>query len=96
MIGLVAVLKIKPGMEEKAYEACRIMAEQVNKKEPGCLYYEPYKSRENPSEIYFLEKYSTMEDLEKHRQTDHYLEFRAKMKDMLVETPAVTELDLLG
>jgi len=95
MIGLVAVLTIKPGMEEKAYEICRQMAEEVNKKEQGCLLYEPYRSRENPSEIFFIEKYSDIEDLEKHRNTEHYLAFREKIKDLLEKPPVVTELDPL-
>lgn len=93
MIGLVAVLRIKPGLEEKAYDLCRLMAEEVNKKEPGCLLYEPYKSRSNPKEIFFLEKYYSMQDLEEHRKTKHFLEFREKIKEMLVEAPVANELD---
>jgi len=93
VIGLVAVLKTRPGMEQEAYDTCSQMAGEVNKKEKGCLLYEAYKTRENPSEIYILEKYSAMEDLEEHRQTTHYLEFREKIKGLLSEPPAVTILD---
>ncbi len=96
MIGLVAILTIKPGMEEEAYKNCRQMAEEVNKKEEGCLLYEAYRSRENPSEIFFIEKYSTTGDLEKHRNMEHYLAFREKMKELLEKPPVVTELDPLG
>ncbi len=93
MIGLVALLKARPGLEQEAYDTCSQMAGEVNKKEKGCLLYEAYKSRENPLEIYILEKYSAMEDLEEHRHTKHYFEFREKIKGLLSEPPAVTILD---
>ncbi len=92
MIGLVAVLKVTSGKEKEALESCRQIAGEVNKKEKGCLLYEPYTARDNPSEIYFLEKYAAMEDLEEHRQSKHYQEFKEKMKDVLAEPPTVTVL----
>ena len=41
MVGLVAVLKIKPGLEEKVNNAMLKMTEAVLEHEKDCLFYEP-------------------------------------------------------
>jgi quinol monooxygenase YgiN len=87
MIGLVAVLKVKPGMEEKAVHACRKMVEEVHKHEKGCLLYEAYMPIEGAPEIYFLEKFIDMEALEEHRNTKHYSDFREAVDDALAAPP---------
>ncbi len=95
MIGLVAKLSIKPGQEKQVADACKQMVKEVNEKETGCLFYEAFNPRGSSSEIWFLEKYTSPEALEEHRQTEHYLEFREKIKDYLADAPEVTLLDQL-
>ncbi|MBW6462642.1 MAG: putative quinol monooxygenase [Bacillota bacterium] len=92
MIALVAVLKIKPGMEGKVAQASLKMAEAVSKNEKECLLYEPYIPLEESGELYILEKYTSIEALETHRHTNHYLEFKEAVKDS-VEGP--TQVTLL-
>lgn len=92
MIALVAVLKIKPGMEEKVAQASLKMAEAVSKNEKECLLYEPYVPLEDTGELYILEKYTSMEALEKHRHTSHYLEFKEAVKDAVEGPTQVTVL----
>ncbi len=96
MIALVAVLKIKEGMEEKVAYAVLKMAEAVSRHEKDCLFYEPYMPVEGTGEVYILEKYTTAEALELHRQTTHYLEFRDTVKDALKEAPQVKVLKPVG
>jgi quinol monooxygenase YgiN len=92
MIGLVAILSIKPGKENEVAEACRVMAEKVHELEKDCLFYEPFISEENPREIYFLETYADHESLELHRETEHYKNYREAIKDAVTEPPRVTLL----
>jgi quinol monooxygenase YgiN len=92
MIALIAVLKIKPGMEEKVAYASMKMAEAVNRHEKDCLLYEAYMPADGSSEVYILEKYTSMEALEEHRRMTHYLEFRETIKDALEAPPQVTLL----
>lgn len=92
MIALIAVLKIKPGMEEKVAYASMKMAEAVNKNEKECLLYEAYMPADGSSEVYILEKYTGMEALDVHRNTAHYLEFKDTVKDALEAPPQVTIL----
>jgi len=95
MIGLVAVLKTKPGMEEKVARAAVKMAEAVRKEEKECLLYDPFVAADNPSEIYILEKYTRAEALDEHRKLPHYLAFREEIKDAVSGPPQVTMLKLL-
>jgi len=92
MIALVAVIKIKPGMEEKVVQASLKMAEAVSKNEKECLLYEPYSPLEETGEVYILEKYTSLEALENHRNTNHYLEFKEAVKDAVEGPTRVTVL----
>jgi quinol monooxygenase YgiN len=92
MIGLVAVLKIKPGTEKMVAAACLKMADAVHSQEKECLLYEPYLPADDAPEVYFLEKYTGMEALEEHRKTAHYMAFRDAIKDALAEPPTVSIL----
>ncbi len=92
MIALIAVLNIKPGMEEKVAYASMKMAEAVNKNEKECLLYEAYMPADGSSEVYILEKYTSMDALDEHRKTSHYLEFKETIKDAVEGPPQVTLL----
>jgi quinol monooxygenase YgiN len=96
MIALIAVLKIKPGMEEKVAYASMKMAEAVNKNEKDCLLYEAYMPTDGSSEVYILEKYTGMGALEEHRNMAHYHEFRDTIKDAVEAPPQVTLLKPAG
>ena len=92
MVGLVAVLKIKPGMEEKVNNAMLKMTEAVLEHEKDCLLYEPYVPADGTPEIYVIEKYASLEALEEHRKTAHFLEFRETIWDFLADPPQSTLL----
>ena len=96
MIGLVAVLRIKPGMEEKVKKAAVKMAETVRKEEEECLLYDPFIAKDNPSELYILEEYTSSEALDEHRKLPHYLEFRESIQDAVTGPPEVAMLDFIG
>lgn len=96
MIALVAILKIKPGMEKMAGEACLEMAAAVRKNEKDCLLYEPYLPADGSPKVFFLEKYTTKEALEEHRQSAHYKAFRERIKDALDGPPESFLLEAMG
>ncbi|MEW5783504.1 MAG: putative quinol monooxygenase [Bacillota bacterium] len=96
MIGLVAVLKIKAGTEEKVVKACIKMAEAVRMHEKECILYEPYMPVDETPKIVFIEKYTGMEAFEEHRRSPHYQEFRLAIEDALEGPPEVTVLKPLG
>ena len=92
LIGLVAIIRAKQGLEDEVSRICAEMAEAVNREEPECLLYEAFVPAEGGVEVYILEKYVSMEALDYHRKTDHYLAFREKIKDLVSEPPEVTVL----
>lgn len=96
MIGLVAVLKAKPGFEKEVAEAARKMANAVREKEKECLLYDPFTAEDDPGKIYILEKYTSKGALDEHRKLAHYLEFREAIKDAVEGPPEVTLLDYIG
>lgn len=93
MIALVAVLKVKPGMEEKVRQAILEMTAEVRRLEKDCLLYEPYIPVDGRAEIYVLEKYADLKALDEHRQTAHYLRLREKISDALIEKPCSVTLE---
>jgi (4S)-4-hydroxy-5-phosphonooxypentane-2,3-dione isomerase len=96
MIGLVAVIKIKPGMEEKVAYACLKMAEEVGKHEKECLLYEPFMPADGTAEVYILEKYTSEKALDEHRKTAHYQALKETLKDAVTEPIQATLLKPLG
>ncbi len=95
MIGLIARLKIKPGFEGDAKEACLKMAEKVRAEEKECHLYEPFVSADNSSEIVFLEKYTSVEALEQHRHTEHYKELGKALSKAIEGPPEIIVLKSL-
>lgn len=93
MIALVAVLRVKPGMEEKVKQAILEMTAEVHKHEKNCLLYEPYMPVDGRAEIHVLEKYIDLKALDEHRKTAHYLRLREKISDALAERPCSVTLE---
>lgn len=96
MIGLVAVIKAKPGFEKEVARAARKMADNVKEKEKECLLYDPFTAEDDPTKIYILEKYTSRGALDEHRKFAHYQEFRETIKDAVEGPPEVTLLDFIG
>jgi quinol monooxygenase YgiN len=95
MIALVAVLRVKPGMEEKVKQAILEMTAEVRKHEKNCSLYEPYMPVDGKAEIHVLEKYTDLEALAEHRKTAHYLRLREQINDTLAEPPSSVTLEPL-
>ncbi len=82
MIGIVATLKIKPGMK-KAFEAvAKELVAKVNANEPGCRLYALHHG-EQPNTYVFMERYADQAAAEAHRATDHYKALGRKMGEYM-------------
>ena len=70
MIYVVAELRLKPGMAEKASaEARKVVAGTV--KEDGCLYYDFHLSVTDPTLLVAVERWTSREALAAHMHTPH-------------------------
>lgn len=79
---IIARLTIQDGKEGEAFAALEKMAAAVQAEEPSTLAYLIHRSRENPSEIVFLEVYSDAAALQSHGQTAHMGEFRGTFAEL--------------
>lgn len=97
MIAVVATLTAKPEFAdelakrlEAAAPACRSDAE------PGCLFYQPSRSPEDPAVFKVLELYTSTEAMLAHRDTPHFGPLKEAFGSMLAKTPEVDRFPAFG
>jgi quinol monooxygenase YgiN len=61
--------------------------------EPGCERYDLYEEREAGGALHLFERYGSPEALEAHRASDHYIEYRRQVANLLEEPIGVVVLD---
>ena len=84
MIYVVAELRLKPGMAEKAAaEARKVVAGTV--KEDGCLGYDFHLSVSDPTRLVAVERWASREALDAHMHTPHLAAWRAAGKEFVVD-----------
>jgi quinol monooxygenase YgiN len=66
------------------------------RKEPGCERYDLYRLTNDGETFHLFERYRDNEALEQHRATEHYVEYRRRVEDLLQEPIDVLILDGLA
>ena len=61
--------------------------------EPGCDRYDLYEESDAGGTLHLFERYRSQEALEAHRATEHYIEYRRQVADLLEEPIGVVVLD---
>jgi len=69
-ICVTTTLHAKPGEEAKLIEVLRSLAQQC-RGEPGCLLFEPVRSRHEPGRFLLVERYRDEQGLTDHANSDH-------------------------
>jgi len=88
MIGAIAKLTVKDGMEDEFEKHAKALVEQVNTNEPGCVLYDLFKAKEGGVYV-FMEKYTDKDALTAHGQTDYFLAAQPKLGACLAGAPDV-------
>src|SRR5947199_8450802 len=70
MLGIVATLKVKAGMEQEFETLAKQLVEKVRAQEPGCTLYVLHRA-EIAGTYVFMERYVDDAALEAHRKTAH-------------------------
>ena len=84
MIYVVAELRIKPGVADKAAaEARKVIAATV--KEEGCLHYDFHLSVSDPTKLVAVERWASREALDAHMHTPHLKAWREAGKEFVVD-----------
>jgi quinol monooxygenase YgiN len=82
MIGIVATLKIKPGMEKDFVAVAKELVAKVRAGEPGCTLYALHHG-EQPNTYVFMERYVDQAAVDAHRATDYFKALGRKMGEFM-------------
>ena len=85
MLGIVATLKVKPGMEREFEAVAKELAAKVNANEPGCRLYALHRREDTgdaPTYV-FMERYVDQAAVEAHRATDYFKALGRKMGEYM-------------
>jgi quinol monooxygenase YgiN len=82
MLGIVATLKVKPGMEREFEAVARELVGKVNASEPGCTLYALHRA-ETPGTYVFMERYVDQAAVDAHRATDYFKALGRKMGEYM-------------
>ena len=91
MLGVVATLKVKPGMDKQFEAVAKELVAKVNAGEPGCKLYALHHG-EAPNTYVFMERYVDQAAVEAHRATDHFKTLGRKMGEFMDGRPEVLRL----
>jgi len=81
-ITVVASFSPKPGQQQAVERILRGMT-APSRSEPGCLRYDLYRTDGAAAAFTLFEIYTGDEAFASHRETPHYLAYRAAIEDML-------------
>lgn len=91
-VSVFASFQPREGSEESLRSLLAWMVERT-RAEPGCERYDLYEEREANGALHLFERYRDQEALEAHRASDHYVEYRRRVADLLAEPIGVVVLD---
>jgi quinol monooxygenase YgiN len=91
MLGVVATLKVKAGMETQFEAVAKELVAKVNANEPGCKLY-ALPTGDTPGTYVFMERYVDQAAMEAHRATEHFKTLGRKMGEFMDGRPEVVRL----
>lgn len=90
MMTFIARMKVKEGREDEFIELAEKLTEKVRENEPGTLYYEFFRLRDEPDGFAVFEKFVDEAAEEAHRNTPYFEELATLLVDCL-DGPYVRE-----
>jgi len=68
---LVATWTAKPGEDDRVHDVLKELAVH-SRQEPGCLYYQPTRSLDDPRVFLIFEIYADEDSCKAHAETEHF------------------------
>ncbi len=81
-IRVVAILQARPGQETALAEAISAIV-GPSRAEPGCRFYTPHGDLEVPGRFVFVERWDSLQALDQHARTEHFLTFVATIAPLI-------------
>ncbi len=91
MLGVVATIKVKPGMESQFEAVAKELIEKVRANEAGCKLYALHRA-EAAATYVFMERYVDQAAVDAHRGTDYFKALGRKMGEYMDGRPDVLRL----
>jgi quinol monooxygenase YgiN len=88
-ISVVARVRARKATEREVRRACLALV-APSRAEKGCINYDLHQSADDPCLFMFYENWESREDLERHLETAHALEFDETTDGMLAEPEEIT------
>jgi quinol monooxygenase YgiN len=82
MLGTVATIKVKPGMEKEFEAVAKELVAKVNANEPGCVLYALHHN-DTAGTYVFMERYKDQAAVEAHRASDYFKSLGRKMGEYM-------------
>jgi len=92
MLGIVATLKVKPGMEREFEAVAKELVAKVNANEPGCRLYALHRLDGDAPTYVFMERYVDQAAVETHRATEHFKTLGRRMGEFMEGRPEVMRM----
>jgi quinol monooxygenase YgiN len=94
-IHMLAIYQVKENKLDEVRLAVTEFIDAVKEHEPGTLFYESYKGKEDTSFFHLMTFEDTVAE-ELHRQTPHMAAFVQKLYPNCEDEPGFVELELVG
>ena len=94
-VTLIVRVEIAP-QHADAFENDFVAVAETVRQEPGCIFYEGYRSQDQPTLFHFRECYASADALEAHGEYSHMRAFFEKVMPWVVEGPIVHRVKHLG
>jgi len=95
MIGVVVTLEVQDGKQAEFETVFKDLMAQVKANEPGCLWYQLFKSKKSATTYTVMEQYASQDALDTHGKTDYFLAAQPKLGACLGGAPTIEMLDIV-
>ncbi|MEO0467015.1 MAG: putative quinol monooxygenase [Pseudomonadota bacterium] len=95
MIGIVAKIVVQDGKTEEFEQVMTVLANKVKANEPGCIYYDAYKSRTEDNTYIVMEQYASSADFKAHGESEHFKAAGTGFAACLAGPPDIQVMDLV-
>ena len=82
MLGTIATIKVKPGLEKDFEAVAKELVAKVNANEPGCKLYALHHG-EAANTYVFMERYTDQAAVDAHRASDYFKALGRKMGEYM-------------
>ncbi len=94
MIHVTATFNAKSGKEQELKQVL-VQALEPTRSEDGCIRYQLFQEKDNPTCFIFQEQFKDLDAFEFHGKTEHFAQLIRQIENLLANDPKIVFLDEL-